>query len=88
MLALCAAGAAVSAFAARRSLALWLPFLSYIGFSLLPAFVEPRVVLPLLPLLAVWGGVLASRLLRLRGAPRVLGAALLALVVGHECSSR
>ena len=55
MLALCAAGAAVSAFAARRSLALWLPFLSYTGFSLLPAFVEPRVVLPLLPLLAVWG---------------------------------
>ena len=84
MLALCAAGAAASAFAARRSLALWLPFLSYTGFSLLPAFVEPRVVLPLLPLLAVWGGVLASRLLRLRGAPRVLGAALLALVAGHE----
>ena len=84
MLAFCAAGAVASAFAARRSLLLWLPFLSYAGLGLLPSFVEPRLVLPLLPLLAVWGGVLASRLVRRPGAPRVVGAALLALVASHE----
>jgi hypothetical protein len=84
MLALCAAGAAFCAFAVRRSLALWIPFFSYTALGLAPSFVEPRLVLPLLPLLAVWGGVLASRLVQLRGAPRFLGAALLALVAGHE----
>jgi hypothetical protein len=84
MLALCAAGAVAASFAARRTLALWLPFLSYTAFGLAPSFVEPRLVLPLLPLLAVWGGVLASRLVRLQGAPRIAGAALLALAASHE----
>jgi hypothetical protein len=32
----------------------------------------------------VWGGVLASRLVRLQGAPRIAGAALLALAASHE----
>jgi len=53
-------------------------------FALLPAFVEARLVLPLLPLFAIWGGCLASALVRLRPLPRAAGAAALALVFSHE----
>jgi hypothetical protein len=84
MLALCAAGLLYAARTAPRTLVLALPLLSYAAFALLPAFVEPRLVLPLLPLLAVWGGCLAARLLRARGPLRTAGAALLALIFSHE----
>ena len=63
---------------------LLLPFVSYFVVSLVPAFVEPRLALPLLPIFAVWGGLLASRLLRAEGALRYAGAALLALAFVHE----
>ena len=45
----------------RRSLGvLWLPVASYGVLSIAPNFVEPRLLLPLLPILAVAGGMLAA----------------------------
>jgi hypothetical protein len=84
MLLLCLAGAVLAAFRERRTWVLGIPMLSYALFSLLPGFIEPRVVLPLLPIFAVFGGVLASRLLRLSGGRRLAAGALLAAVAAHE----
>jgi hypothetical protein len=42
-----------------------------------------RFVLPLVPILAVFGGVLASRLVRVRPSARLLTVPLLAFVFGH-----
>ena len=84
MLVFCAVGAVFSARIAPRTLVLWLPLLSYVLFALLPSFVEARVMLPLLPLFAVWGGCLASALLRLRPPLRAAAAAGLALGFAQE----
>jgi hypothetical protein len=84
VLALCLAGSAFALAAVPATRVLVLPFLSYFVISLVPAFLEPRVVLPLLPLLAIWGGVLGSRLLRSGAVFRPLGAGLLALALAHE----
>jgi hypothetical protein len=84
MLAVCLLGLAYAALAARSTLALLLPLASYFVVSLLPSLVEPRLVLPLLPIFAVWGGLFASRLLRAGGILRYAGAALVALAFAHE----
>lgn len=84
VLLLCAAGAVWSAVAVPVTRVLAIPVASYVLVSLVPAFVEPRVVLPLLPFLAIWGGLLAARLLRAGGALRPLAAALVALALAHE----
>jgi 4-amino-4-deoxy-L-arabinose transferase-like glycosyltransferase len=69
----------------RRSLAaFWLPLASYGLLSIVPGFVEPRVVLPLLPMLAVAGGVLAADALRTRMPLRAVVAGGLAAAFGHE----
>lgn len=80
--------------AEARSLVLLIPGLSYLLFSVyLSRIVEMRVVLPLLPSLAIWGGLAADRILGEAGAKRRLvetGAerrlaslALLLLIYGH-----
>jgi hypothetical protein len=69
----------------RRSLAaFWVPLASYGLLSIVPGFVEPRVVLPLLPMLAVAGGVLAADALRVRLPLRAVVAGGLAAAFGHE----
>jgi 4-amino-4-deoxy-L-arabinose transferase-like glycosyltransferase len=67
-----------------RLAALWLPLLSYLALTVVPNFVEPRILLPMLPLLAVAGGALAASVLRRAGRLRPLAAALLAGVLAHE----
>jgi hypothetical protein len=84
VLLLCLAGGVWAWSAAPGTRVLALPFASYFVVSLAPAFAEPRVALPLLPFLAIWGGLVASRLLRARGALRPLAAALVALALAHE----
>lgn len=85
MLLLCFLGLLYAASAAPATLWLLLPAVSYLGFSVLPAFLAPRLALPLLPILAVWGGLLASRALRSR-APAA-AALLLAVAFAHEYAS-
>jgi hypothetical protein len=84
VLALSLAGCVWASLAVPATRVVALPVASYFLISLVPAFVEPRVALPLLPFLAVWGGLLASALLRARGALRPVAAGLLALALGHE----
>jgi hypothetical protein len=68
----------------RAALALGVPALSYFAFSVLPTFLAPRLGLPVLPILAVWAGMLASRMLRWRGPARALAAAVIAGVFLFE----
>lgn len=68
----------------RALAAAWIPIVSYALFAIVPGFVEPRVVLPLLPLLAVTGGVLAAEALRARSPLRELATAAVALAFAHE----
>jgi hypothetical protein len=84
MLLLCGLGLVYAAAGRRRALVLGLPALSYVVVSLLPTFLAPRLALPLLPAFAVWGGLLASRVLRASGPARLVGAGLLALAFAHE----
>ena len=60
------------------------PLASYGLFSIVPGFVEPRVVLPLLPMLAVAGGVLVAEALRARPPLRAPAAVALAAAFGYE----
>jgi hypothetical protein len=85
LLALCTAGAVYAVIRVPRTRWLLLPVVAYFAVSLRPAFVEPRLVLPLLPIVAVWGGLAGARILR-AGAPalRVAAAAALALALAHE----
>jgi hypothetical protein len=85
VLVLCTAGAVWTTIAVPRSRWLLLPVVSYFVVSLRPSFVEPRLVLPLLPIIAVWGGLVGARLLRI-GLPavRVAVAAALALALAYE----
>lgn len=82
MLALCLLGLGYAAAAARVTLWLLVPIVSYLGFAVLPSFLAPRLALPMLPILAVWGGLLASRALGSRA--RVPAALLLAVAFAHE----
>jgi len=83
-LALCVAGLFYAPWRRRWSAVLLLPAISYVLFSIVPAKYAPmRFVLPLVPILAVFGGVLASRLVRVRPAARLLTVPLLAFVFGH-----
>jgi hypothetical protein len=83
-LALCVAGLFYAPWRRPRSAVLLLPALSYVLFSIVPAKYAPmRFVLPLVPILAVFGGVLASRLVRVRPSARLLTVPLLAFVFGH-----
>jgi len=83
-LALCIAGIF---YASRRrpwSAVLLLPALSYVLFSIVPAKYAPmRFILPLVPILAVFGGFLAGRLLRVPLAARLITVPLLVFVFGH-----
>jgi hypothetical protein len=85
VLGLCAAGAVYALWKVPRTRWLALPAVAYFVVSLRPAFVEPRLVLPLLPIAAVFGGVLGARVLRARRpAARAAAAAALALAFAHE----
>ena len=69
----------------RRELAvLWLPIASYGVVSVAPNFVEPRILLPMLPLLAVAAGVLAVDVVRRAGRLRLLVAAAFAAALAFE----
>jgi hypothetical protein len=68
----------------RALAASWVLLASYALFSIVPGFVEPRVVLPLLPVLAVAGGAVAAAALRARRPLRELAAAGILLAFGHE----
>ena len=84
VLLLCIAGVLYAPWRRPWSAVLLLPALSYLLFSILPAKYAPmRFILPLVPILAVFGGVLASRLLRVRLAARLLTVPLLGFVFGH-----
>jgi hypothetical protein len=84
-LAVCAIGAAYAVARVPRALWVGLPFVSYFFLALRPSFVEPRLVLPLLPIVAIWGGLGGARLLRARPpALRIAAAATLALALAHE----
>ena len=81
---LCAAGAAWSSWRHPFSALLLLPAVSYAWLSVAQAGWAPlRFMLPLVPILAVYGGVLAARLVRTRPLPRAFAAALLVAVFGH-----
>ena len=83
-LALCAAGLIYAPARWPRCAILLVPAISYVLFSIVPAKYAPmRFVLPLVPILAVFGGALAGRLLRVRAAARLLTIPLLAFVFGH-----
>lgn len=58
--------------------ALWLPIASYGAISIAPNFVEPRLLLPMLPLFAVAGGALAADAVRRRGRLRTAAVGLAA----------
>jgi hypothetical protein len=83
-LALCIAGLLYAAWRRPWSAVLLFPAVSYLLFSLLPAQYAPmRFTLPLVLILAVFGGAMASRLLRAPLAARLLTVPLLAFVIGH-----
>ena len=84
ILGLCVAGALYCLVRGSRTGLLALPLISYVALAIVPAFVAPRLMLPLLPFLAVWGGVLGSRLLGSQGRLRAVWAAVLALALLHE----
>jgi hypothetical protein len=84
MLLLCGFGLVYIAARRQRALVLGLPALSYVAVSLLPTFLAPRLALPLLPIFAVWGGLLASRALQSPGWARPAAAAVLAVAFAHE----
>jgi hypothetical protein len=69
----------------HRALAvLWLPVASYGAVSMAPNFVEPRILLPLVPLLAVAVGALAVDVVRRAGRLRPLAAAAFAAAFAFE----
>ncbi len=82
---LCVAGVAHALGRRSSRLVLLVPATSYLLFSLLPAGYAPlRFALPWVPILAVFGGGLAARLLQAEGVARHAAAGLLALVIGHQ----
>jgi len=84
-LALCVAGLFYAPWRRPWSAVLLLPALSYLLFSIVPAKYAPmRFILPLVPILAIFGGAMAARLLRVRPAARLLTIPLLAFVFGHS----
>jgi len=82
--ALCLAAAALAPLRRRALLALWVPATSYAALGLAPNFVEPRLLVPMLPLLAAAGGAFAVDLVRRAGRLRLLATALLAAALVHE----
>lgn len=83
-LALCVAGIVYASWRRPWSAVLLLPALSYVAFSIVPAkYAPPRFILPLVPILAVFGGVMAGRLLRGPLAMRLFTLPFLAFVFGH-----
>jgi hypothetical protein len=83
-LALCAAGLVYASWRRPWSAVLLLPALSYVLFSIVPARYAPmRFTLPLVLILTVFGGAMASRLLRAPLAARLLTVPLLVFVFGH-----
>jgi hypothetical protein len=85
VLGICTLGAGYALWKVPRARWLALPLVAYFFVSLRPSFVEPRLVLPLLPIVAVWGGLLGARLLRSAvPAVRVAAAVALALALAHE----
>jgi hypothetical protein len=83
-LALCGVGLLYAVWWRHGSAVLLLPAASYVAFSIVPAKYAPmRFVLPLVPILAVFGGVLASRLLRVSAPARLLTIPLLVFVFAH-----
>jgi hypothetical protein len=83
-LALCTAGLLHAVWCRSRSLALLLPAVSYVAFSIVPAqYVRLRFMLPLVLILAVFGGAMAARLLRVAPAARLFAVPLLVFVFGH-----
>ena len=83
-LALCVAGLLYAVWRRPRGAVLLLPAVSYVLFSLIPArYGAMRFTLPLVLILAVFGGGLASRLLRAPLFARLVAIPLLAFVIGH-----
>jgi hypothetical protein len=83
-LALCIAGLFYASWSRPWSAVLLVPALSYVAFSIVPAKYAPlRFILPLVPILAVFGGAMAARLLRVPAAARIITVPLLAFVFGH-----
>jgi len=82
--ALCAIGVPYACVRRPWTAVLLAPGLSYLVFSIMLAkFAPERFVMPLVLLLAVPGGVLAARLLRVRGVLRPVALALVAAAFGH-----
>ncbi len=81
---LCTAGVFFAPWRRPWSAVLLLPAISYVLFSILPAKYAPmRFMLPLVPILALFGGLLASRLLQVRPAARLVSVPILLFVFGH-----
>ncbi len=81
---LCAAGLLYAPWRHPWSAALLIPAATYALFSVTVAGFAPiRFMLPLALILAVFGGVLASRMLRAAPRLRVLGLSVLAAVFAH-----
>ncbi|HEX2485751.1 MAG TPA: phospholipid carrier-dependent glycosyltransferase [Myxococcota bacterium] len=77
-------GVVVAPLRHRALAAFWVVLASYALFSIVPGFVEPRVVLPLVPILAVGAGVLAAAALRARPPLRWLALAAVGAAFLHE----
>jgi hypothetical protein len=83
-LALAVAGLLYAPWRRPWSAVLILPAFSYLLFSILPAKYAPmRFMLPLVPILAVFGGAMAARLLSVPFAARLLTVPLLVFLFGH-----
>jgi len=83
-LALCLAGLLYACWSRPASAVLLLPFLSYLLFSILPAkYARLRFILPMVPILAVFGGAMAARLLRVPLAARLVTVPLLVFAFSH-----
>ena len=81
---LCAAGLPYACVRRPWTAVLLVPGVSYLVFSIMLAkFAPERFLMPLVLLLAVPGGVLAARLLRVRGVLRPVAVALVAGTFGH-----
>lgn len=84
MAALAVASLALAPLRDRRLAALWLPAVSYGAISLAPNFVEPRLVLPMVPLLAVAVGAALAAAVRRRGAVSAIAVAAFAGAFAFE----
>jgi len=85
---LCLAGLGWAAWRRSASLLLLIPAASYFALSIAPAGYAPaRFVLPVVPILAVHGGLLGARLFRGGAAMRAVGAMVVGAALMHGAAN-